>query len=375
MDSLAYNFLILGLIKEKNSSLSKKKPTIVDIANALGISPSAVSKAFNDHPRMSQQTKKDVARVAKEMGYQRNSMAKGLRNGRSGLIGVMVPQVNLSFFSTAIKGMEDTLFEAGYQILIGQSKDDEEKEKIQVDAFLNAQVEGIIASIASTTKDSSHFQKALDLGTKVILFDRTFKNFEVSKVIIDDYIGGYLGAEHLISQGYKRIGLISGPKGLLPYKRRKEGYEDALLAKGLVVDETIIRVCEIGIENGKKKTLDLLTSQNPPDAIFCLSDLLALGASQAIGLKGFSIPKDIGLVGFSNEDFTTYVSPSITSIEQYSEQLGQIAAKSLLEQLVSTDHIPKHIFLPQTQVLTPKLIIRQSSIREPKTNNKSLEWL
>ena len=315
---------------------------------------------------MSDKTKKDVARVAKELGYKRNIIATGLRKGKSGLIGVMVPWVNLNFFSTAIKGIEDVLGEAGYHILIGQSKDNEEKEKNQVNAFLNAQVEGIIASIASSTKDYSHFDNALTTGTKLILFDRTVPQMDVDQVVVDDYNGAFLATNHLIQQGYRRIGLISGTSQLMPYRKRIEGYKDALIKNNIEVDDSLVVESEISINNGRQVAMEMLESKSPPDAVFCLSDLFALGALNAIKHKNLKVPEDIGLIGFSNEDFTTYVSPSISSVDQFSEQLGNIAAKSLLEQLDSEKNDPDYKFVARKHVLTPKLLVRESSKRNKK---------
>ena len=169
----------------------------MDIANKLGLSPAAVSMAFNNHPKMSKDTKKRVAETALELGYTRNNIASGLRRGKSGLVGVMVPWINLNFFSTAIKGIEDTLTEAGYSILIGQSKDSEKKEAEQMKTFLNAQVEGVIASVSASTADFSHFSNAMDLGVKVILFDRAVSDLEVEQVLIDDYGGAFKATTHL----------------------------------------------------------------------------------------------------------------------------------------------------------------------------------
>lgn len=352
--------------KITDTILSKKKPTIVDIANVLNISPSAVSKALSDHPRMSQKTKKQVLQVADKLGYKRNIIATGLRKGRSRLIGVMVPWVNLNFFSTAIKGIEDVLAEAGYHVLIGQSKDSEEKEKNQIDAFLNAQVEGIIVSLASTTTNLDHFKNALKTGTKLILFDRTSPDLGVDEVVVDDYRGGFLATEHLIQQGYRRIGLISETRLLLPYGQRMKGYMDALVDNDMDFDDSLIVECQLSIDNGKEMALKMLASDNPPDAIFCLSDLFALGALSAIRSKGLLVPEDIGLVGFSNEDFTTYVSPSISTIDQFSEQLGQIAAKSILEQLEQEEEKLSSGMVSRKHVLAPMLIERNSSQKNKK---------
>ena len=330
----------------------------MDIANHMGISPSAVSKAMSDHPRMSEKTKKKVAKVAEQLGYQRNNMAMGLRKGKSGLIGVIVPYIHVNFFSTAIKGIEDVLGQAGYSIVIGQSKDETNKEIAQVDVFLNAQVEGIIASIASNTKDSSHFNKALANGTKVVLFDRTIPELDVDQIIIDDFEAAVKATKHLLEQGYDKIGLVSGPLELLPYKRRLDGHKAALHQMGKKFDKTLIIETDISLEHGKKAAAQLMNHKTPPNALFCLSDVLALGAINAIRERGKKIPEEVGVVGFSNEDFTTYVSPSLSTIDQFSEQMGNNAARAILNQLQASE---TQNYVPSKQVLRPKLLIRESS--------------
>lgn len=338
--------------------MKKRKPTIVDIANYMGISPSAVSKAMSNHPRMSEKTKKEVAKVAEQLGYQRNNMATGLRKGKSGLIGVIVPYIHVNFFSTAIKGIEDVLGQAGYSIVIGQSKDETNKEVAQVDVFLNAQVEGIIASIASNTKDSSHFIKALASGVKVVLFDRTIPELDVDQIMIDDFDAATKATKHLFDQGYGKIGLISGPLELLPYKRRLDGYKAVLAQTGREFDENLIVETDISLESGKKAAAQLMDCKNPPDALFCLSDVLALGAMNAVRERGKKMPEEVGIMGFSNENFTTYVSPSLSTVDQFSEQMGNHAAKAILNQLRAEE---SHNHVPSKQVLSPKLLIRESS--------------
>jgi LacI family transcriptional regulator len=336
----------------------KRKITIVDIANKLGITPSAVSKAFSDHPRISVATKKNVLEAAKVLGYQRNAMATGLRNGKSGLIGVLVPGIHYSFFAAAIKGAEEILSDHGYGVIIAQSRDGFEFEKRQLEGFVKAQVEGIIASLAAETKEYDHY-KALVRDTPLVLFDRTFDDDRISTVTIDDFSGAVKAVDHLVEMGYRKIAHIAGYQHVQPFGKRIDGYKFALSKHGLSVREDYIFQCAPNKDEGAEVTRVLLGMTEPPDAIFAASDYLALGAIRAIKERGLHIPDQIGIVGFSNEEFSSQVSPSITTIDQFSESLGSVAATSLIDQLKV--NATGQVFVARRDILSPKLIVRSSS--------------
>lgn len=341
----------------------KRKSTIIDIAAKVGITPSAVSKAFSNHPRISNETKRKVMEAAVALGYQPNSMATGLRKGKSGLIGVVVPGVHYSFFSNAIKGIEELMTEHGYNVVIVQTRDSEILEQKQIDGLIKARVEGIIASLAMNTRDyTSYLNIAKDLP--VVLFDRTFASEEISEVKINDFGGAASAVEHLLSMGYRRIAHLAGFKHIGAFNARIEGYKFTLEQAGIAIHEDYISYCTPSIEMGESATDRLLALNEPPDAIFATSDYLAYGAMQAVLKRGKKIPEDIGIVGFSNEAFTQQVTPSISTVDQYSELLGMNAAKILLEHL--KDHQKGKSFVSQQMVIEPQLVVRQSSLRKDK---------
>ena len=338
----------------------KKKTTILDIASKLGITPSAVSKAFNNHPRISSETKKAVIEMGESLGYKPNYMATGLRKGKSGLVGMLVPGIHYSFFATAIKGAEEILSQHGYNVLIAQSKDSYEVEKKQLEGFLRAQVEGIISSVAMNSKTYEHYRVIAE-DTPLVLFDRTYDDENISTVTIDDFGGAVKAVDHLVEMGYKKIAHIAGYNHVLPFKKRIEGYKSALAKHGLTFRKDFIFQCAPNNDEGTQVANKLLDMENPPDAIFASSDYLAYGAIKAIMDRGLKIPEDIGVVGFSNEEFSSRVSPSITTIDQFSEVMGSTAARSLIVQL-SSDNQKEAV--PQRHILTPKLIVRNSSLRK-----------
>ncbi|WP_185154252.1 LacI family DNA-binding transcriptional regulator [Fulvivirga sp. M361] len=338
----------------------RKKTTIVDIANHLGITPSAVSKAFSGHPRISDKTKKAVLATAEKLGYQPNYLATGLRKGRSGLIGVLVPGIHLSFFGTVIKAIEETLGEGGYNVIIAQSQDSHEKESAHLEGFIKAQVEGIIASVALDTRSADHY-KRIGAQVPVVLFDRTLRELEVSKVVVDDHLGSVKAVDHLVSKGYRKVAHIGGYEHIEPFRLRIQGYREALDKHNLDVPEEYLRQCKLTITDGKEIMCDLLDLPQPPDAIYAASDLPAYGALTVLKERGYKIPEEFGIVGFSNEAYTSMVTPTITTMEQHTENIGLLAAKSVMDQLDHLYHGKEYI--PQQNVLTPKLIVRDSTNR------------
>jgi LacI family transcriptional regulator len=339
----------------------KRKITIVDIAHKLGITPSAVSKALSNHPRISTETKNAVMAAVRELDYHPNTLATALRNGKSGLIGMIVPAIHYSFFATAIKGAEDVLSKQGYSVIITQSNDNYEQEKKQIDGLLRARVEGVIASLALGTKNPSYY-KTLSMNTPLVLFDRTFEDDQLNSVLIDDFGGAVKAMDHLVEMGYKRIAHLAGQRHILPFGKRIEGYKSTLDKHGLPFREEYLVECAPNKDEGTKVTERLLALSEPPDAIFAASDYLAMGAIRAIKNKGLAIPEDIGVVGFSNEEFSSQVSPTITTIDQFSESMGASAAELLLQLL----HEKKdgNELIAQRRILSPQLLVRQSSSRQ-----------
>lgn len=332
--------------------------TISDIASELNISPSTVSRALSDHPRISTTTKKAVQDVAARLNYRHNSIAAALRSGKTNMLGVVVPTSDRSFFSSVIRSIEQVATASGYNVMITQSNDQEKMERSNIEALLRAQVDGIIASISRETSDYSHFQKLADSGLPLVLFDRVAELNDTSIVRIDDYRGAYEATAHLIAQGCNRIAHFAGLQKLDIYQQRLRGYKDALQEHGVSFDTALVYYSNVKIEDGRAGMQALLQLENPPDAVFSASDYAAIGAMQVLKAEGKRIPEDVALIGFMNETFTSFVDPGLTSVDQLSEKMGEIAAKTFLEQVNSLEG-----FAPRKIILSPKLIIRNSSLK------------
>jgi len=340
--------------------MNKGKTTIHDIAEKLNITASTVSRALKDHPRISSETKKAVLRVAQKLNYQPNHIAAALRNGKSNIIGIIVPTVDRSFFSSVIRGIEEIANTSHYNVMICQSYDIYKKEVATVEALLNARVDGIIASHGKETKDFSHFLKAKERGVPVILFDRYNNDLEVSQVVIDDYLGAYKATEHLIQQDCKRIAHFTSTLNISIFTERLRGYREALVNNGLKYDESMVISSNLQAEDGRNSMLQLLKLAEIPDGIFSASALSIAGAMQVLKEKNIKVPEEVALIGFSNESFMLFTEPPITAVDQHSMRMGNAAAEIFLEEVSS--HRLK--FIPQKIVLKPELIVRQSSLRK-----------
>jgi LacI family transcriptional regulator len=233
-------------------------------------------------------------------------------------------------------------------------------EKKQLEGFLRAQVDGIISSIAMNSKTYQHY-RAISENTPLVLFDRTYDDENITTVTIDDFGGAAKAVDHLVEMGYKKIAHIAGYNHVLPFKKRIEGYKSALLKHGLTFRKDFVFQCAPNNDEGAKVANKLLDMEDPPDAILASSDYLAYGAIKAIMDRGLKVPEDIGIVGFSNEEFSSRVSPAITTIDQFPEAMGSTAARSLIVQLSLGN---QNEFVPQRHILTPKLIVRNSSLRK-----------
>lgn len=337
----------------------KGQSTIQDIAKALEITPSTVSRALNDHPRISQRTKKAVAEMARRLNYRQNHLAAALRSGRSQTLGVIVPRANRSFFSAVIRGVEDYANQQGYGVLITQSHDQPEKESRNLQTLMKSQVDGIIASVADTKKASSHFAELMDQQLPLVFFDRVLPDFPVSTVVIDDFRGAYDVTTHLIEQGYTRIAHMSGPLGLHIYQDRLRGYKQALSDAGLPEIEELVIHGKGLLGDGRRDMEYLWNLEIRPDALFCSSDYSAMGAIQYLRSQGLQVPRDLGLAGFSNEPFTEFLHPGLTTVAQHPIDMGRMAAEVLLDQIQYTGDTT---YIPRKTVLQPQLIVRGSSI-------------
>jgi len=335
----------------------KKRITINDIARELGITAATVSRALSDHPEISLSTKNRVKAVAEQMDYVPNKVASSLRSGKTKLIGVLIPTAEHSFFGSVIHGISNIASKKGYDVLIYQSNETEEFEKKGIQTFINARVDGILASIAKDTADFSHFTAVRDKNIPIAFFDRIKDELDISSVSIDDYQGAYQATTALIEGGYKRIAHISGPQHIKTFADRIQGYQDALRYHQVNADTELLYPGNISIAAGRAGTKHLLSLNNPPDAIFAVEDFTALGVLKELKQQRIQVPEQFGVFGFCNDIFGEHISPSLSTVDQQTVNMGEEAFK-LIYELITSTATENQI---QKRVLQPALIIRESS--------------
>lgn len=332
--------------------------TITDIAKELNTTPATVSRALNNHPSISEETRTRVLEAAKRLNYRPNTIASSLRSGKSHLIGVLIPSAKINFFGSVVHGIESLASQHGYNVLIYQSNEKREFEQKGLQAFLNARVDGILVSMAKETHDYTHFREVKATGTPLVFFDRVNDDLNVPSVVIDDYKGAFCATEHLIKKGYQRIAHIAGPQHIKLFNNRLRGYLGALQAYNMPIDFNIIYTGDISIEAGKRAVEHFLTLEKKPDAVFSVEDFTALGAMKALKEHDISIPDQFGVIGFANEEFGEHTTPSLSTLDQQTVAMGEAAFKLLFEQInmkTSENMQPRKI------VLDPIPVFRQSS--------------
>jgi LacI family transcriptional regulator len=331
--------------------------TITDIAKKLGISPSTVSRALSDHPDISSKTKKQVRKIAKELNYTPNPIAQSLKNNRTSTIGIIVPEIKHDFFSSAISGIEEVAYQSGYTIILCQSNESFEREVVNTNMLMHHRVAGVIVSISQNTKHGDHFRDLIERGIPLVFFDRVCEDVKASKVVIDDAKSAYNAVSYLIKKGYKRIAHFAGPIGLEICKKRLNGYKEALKNAKLRFEEGLIQYGGLHEQDGYNSMEFLLKKKLIPDAIFAVNDPVAIGAFQRIKESHLKIPKDIAIIGFSNNKITTLVDPPLTTVNQPSFEMGKKAAEILIGQIENKNKSLE----PKTIVLKAELIIRGST--------------
>lgn len=334
--------------------------TIKDIAKALGLSTSTVSRALRDSYEISPETKKLVLEYAEKINYHPNPIALSLKERRSRSIGVIVCEIANSFFSQVINGIESIAYKNGYNVIIAQSRESLERELINLQYLTSRSVDGLIISVSTETKDFSYLRELHDRGMPIVFFDRIVDEIETHKVIVDNFKGAYDATNHLISCGYKRIAAVNNASGLSIAKERLAGYKAALTDHGIEPDESLIKYCLHGgmiVEEVDQVITELFDQPAPPDAIFASADKLTTGCLRNLKARRLSVPADVGLIGFSNTDLTELLEPPLSVIRQPAFEMGEIAI-SLLLQLIESKR-PVTDF--ETRVLPTELLLRNST--------------
>lgn len=337
--------------------MKKEIITLKKLAKELNISISTVSRALNDHPDISTETKEKVKYLAQKHHYVPNIFAKGFRKRKSNILGVIVPNITHYFTSTILRGI---LYEAslkGYRVIISESNNDAKKQTEMLKTMIQFGVDGILVSLTKMTKDVNSI---IPVANKLplILFDKVSRKIPCTQITINDEEAAFNAIEHLINIGKKRIAIIKEREFSYVSEKRYAGYLKALKEHNIEIDEKIIiSVDDISLQQGKRMTNVLLSLKERPDAIFAITDDAAIGVIKTLKKFNIKIPDEIAVVGFSNSSHATIVEPSLTTIDQPGETMGKTAVKYLIEEIES----PTEKISNKTIEIKSNLIIRDST--------------
>jgi LacI family transcriptional regulator len=337
----------------------KAKATLKQIAKELNVSVSTVSKALNDSPEISEQTKIKIKEYAKLKNYKPNVIGLNLKNRKTKTICVIIPNILNSFFAKVFSGIEKVADKKGYNVITCISNESLEKEINTLDMLSNGTIDGFILSVSEEAQklhEYNHFKEIINDGTPIVMFDRIADSVECDKVVVDDFDSALNSTQHLIDLGCKNIALFSSVDNLSVGKLRADGYLKALENNNIPINENLIVRTES--EADLKDKIKAVFDNNKIDGIFALDENDSVAALKMSLKKGFKIPKDISIIGFADGILASRrLSPSLTTVSQHGIEIGEVAAKLLIERLES-----KEENLPyETVVIKTKLKEREST--------------
>ena len=337
-----------------------KEVTIYDIAQKLSLSSATISRGLQNHPAINKNTRKKIQDAAKELGYRHNNFASNLRKQKTNTIGVIVHELNSNFITSVLAGIEKITTEAGYDLIIAHSSESFQKEAANALNLFHKRVDGLIASLAFNTDGLDHYKPYEEKGIPVIFFDRVEENGESTKVIIDNYKCGYEATSHLVEQGCKRIALVTANLKRNVYAQRHKGYMDALFDHNLPYHKELVLIKDLSEQFGVEAALQMMKMKPMPDGVFITNDFSAAVCMQTLKEHGVRIPEDIAIVGFNNDAISKIVEPQLSTINYPGKDIGEIAARNLINHLKGI----ANIINTNTIVVRSELIIRKSSLKK-----------
>jgi len=335
--------------------LGQKPATIKEIANRLNVSVSTVSRALHNHSSIGLRTRMQVQKLAEELNYEPNQAAISFKQGKTCIIGVILPNLGEEYFSIAINGIEDVATKNNYTVLIGQSHDDVDREKRIVDAMRRQRVDGLIVSLSKNTKSYEHFEQLKKYPIPIVFFDRVPDladaycvscNLENSSVELVDW---------LVSTGHKQIAFIKGPDGIIHSQQRMLGYCEGLKKNKIPINNDFIVQTDLAKNNTEHAMQQLLSLTDPPTAVIAFNDYVALDAIKYARSQGLKINKDIFFVSYANLPITSYMDdPPLASVEQFPYQQSE-KATDILFRLIAAKSFDADI--PLKTVFESKVVV------------------
>ncbi|WP_141503006.1 LacI family DNA-binding transcriptional regulator [Paenibacillus luteus] len=332
------------------------KITIYDVAREAGVSIAAVSQVINGKGKISEQRRHEIFQVMERLNYQPSVIASALTGKKTFTIGLLVPDISNPFFAEIARAVEDQSHHLGYSLFICSTDNKKERAERYLSLMQQKRVDGMI--IGTGIANKSTLASLVKSQMPVVVIAREAK-LAAKTVIIDDFCGGGLAASHLLEQNHSRVGLLAENEEVSSSRERIRGFLSVWEQAGLKVEDGFIRACgDELVRDGKAQASELLRSPNPPTALFCCNDLLAIGALQAAKELGLRVPEQVSLIGFDNTILAEVTDPPLTTVAQPTKEMGQLAVDSLVAMLEDGDKDDKRI------VLQPELVVRQSTAKK-----------
>jgi LacI family transcriptional regulator len=326
--------------------------TIKDVALHASVSVATVSAVMNENKYVSPELAQRVRESIALLGYQRNSFARGLKTQISHSIGLIVPDITNPFYTNIARGVEDVAHAQDYSLILGNTDEDSEKEKRYLQLLESKQADGLIIAI---TDHSYDYLQSLSLQhLALVSIDRSLFDLGVDTVMVENRTGARMAIEHLIELGHRRIGLVTGVRGIAPTEERLQGYTDALEKHGIAVDPDLIAMMRPRVDGGERGAMRLLALEDRPTALFLMDGTMVTGALQAIAQRGLRCPEDVAVACFDDFTWASVMRPHLTVVEQPTYEIGRQAAYLLFERLQNRTRAPQEIRLPT------QLIVRES---------------
>lgn len=338
---------------------TSKEITIYDIAKALDVSAATVSRGLQGKSSVTEKTRKKILAKAKELGYRSNNFASNLRNSKTHTIGLLMHELRSTFMLSVLSGIEKVTGETKYDLLIAHSAESGAREVASANNLFHKRVDGLIASLAFDTPDLTHFDQFINKKIPIIFFDRVEENQQGTKIIIDNFKAAYQVTKHLIDQGCKRIAHITGSLTRNVFDQRFKGYLAALKDHNIKFDEKLLIIATLEVADRIAAAEQLLQLKKKPDGVFTTNDFSAALCIKIFKQAGLRVPEDIAVAGFNNDAISTIVEPNITTVNYSGFNMGETAARMLI------NHLNGHIDIGNTStiILNSELIVRDSTRR------------
>jgi DNA-binding LacI/PurR family transcriptional regulator len=329
------------------------KATIYDIAKEAGVSIATVSKVMNGKGRISAETRSAVFAIMERLDFQPSVIASALTGKKTFTLGLLVPDVSNPFFAEIARAIEDQGHQLGYSVVMCNTDNKDEKIERYISLLLQKSVDGII--IATGIERKEILEQLLVKGLPIVLIARELPLIAVDTVVVDDYVGGCMAANHLLQIGHSEIAFLAESQKVSSSRERMRGFRQTMLDAGLTLNEQWLKVCDYKVEDGNSKALELLQEDRRPTAIFACNDMLAVGALQAAMQMKINVPSELSIISFDNTILSSVTNPPLTTIAQPMEQMGKLAVDLIVENIKEENHQKQRI------VLRPELIIREST--------------